>query len=398
MAIKAEDLPKNVKRFIEWAERMDAFPDAPVEITNVMPTLDGTMVFGTVTPAAMAKLCFVSDWTITDQDSPSHDKRGYQRPIKSARIPEIGRYMVEEFQKKTLRIPPVILSVRHVDGADQKDTFIHHLRASNIEGIHERFTRRAVCIVDGQHRTGGSFDAVLRLDGEFDIAIPVVMYFDLSYETEANWFNTINSTAQPIPKSLLEWTRLDITEVTSDSLDQRVRRITERLATEPGSPFLDQVNFAGGRQMGRHITFEGLRRATADLLGGRKAKLLQRLEENHEDPYDFIETYWKGVAEACSEAWDADPKDEVRYRIKELVAIAALAKLGNTLTEQAMIQGQQGPAIRRFVLSKVTRLDAVDWRKDEDNQWMRAQAGFAGQIPLYETLRDWVLMNRAPRS
>jgi hypothetical protein len=96
--------------------------------------------------------------------------------------------------------------------------------------------------------------------------------------------------------------------------------------------------------------------------------------------------------------WEADPKGRVKFRIKELVAIAALAKLGNQLTEQAIIQGGQGPAIRRFVVTKAQRLDAVDWRKDEANPWTRAQAGFAGQIPLYETLRDWVLMNRAPRA
>jgi hypothetical protein len=140
-----------------------------------------------------------------------------------------------------------------------------------------------------------------------------------------------------------------------------------------------------------------LRRATADFLGGPKGKMLSRLEENDLDPYEFIRDFWLGVADASSEAWTAEPGGQVKYRIKDLVAIAALSKLGNTLTEQAIIQGSAGPAIRRFVLSKVARLDAVDWRKDEANPWMRAQAGFAGQIPLYETLRDWVLMNRVPK-
>jgi DGQHR domain-containing protein len=388
-------VPSGSRRFNEWAAEVADFPHAPRRIRNVSLTEDSTMAFATMTPAAMADLLFVSDWTITDADSPSPDKRGYQRPIKSARVPGIASYFLERHDAGTLRIPPIILSVRHVP-ADERETFIHLLRSGDIEGIHSRWGRRAVCIVDGQHRAGGSFAAMLKRAGDFSVPVPVALYFDLSYETEAEWFNTINSTAQPIPKSLLEWTKLDITDAQSKSPDQTVRRIAERLATEHGAPFEDQVNFGGGRGLGRHVTFEGLRRATSDFVGGPKARLLDRLSENDIDAYEFIRDYWNAVRDASSEAWEADPKGTVKYRIKELVAIAALAKLGNTLTEQAIIQGNSGPKIRRFVIEKVQRLDAVDWRKDESNPWMRAQAGFAGQIPLYETLKDWVLLNKLP--
>jgi hypothetical protein len=124
--------------------------------------------------------------------------------------------------------------------------------------------------------------------------------------------------------------------------------------------------------------------------------MLERLIEHDLDPYLFTRDYWRSVAEACSEAWDADPKGEPKYRIKELVAIGALAKLGNTLTEQAIIQGQHGPRIDAFVKSKVMRLSSVDWTKSDDNPWMRAQAGFAGRDRLYETLKDWVLLGKQP--
>ena len=98
----------------------------------------------------------------------------------------------------------------------------------------------------------------------------------------------------------------------------------------------------------------------------------------------------------AEEAWNADPKSETKYRIKELVAIGALAKLGNTLTEQAIIQGNNGPRLRAYVLDKTTRLSSVNWTKDDDNEWMRAQAGFAGRDRLDEILKDWVLLGKQP--
>lgn len=387
--------PPGTKRFNEWAAEVDKFPMAKAFIRDVHQTRDGSMVFATMTPAAMAQLLFVSDWTISDQDSPSPDKRGYQRPIKSARLGEIARYMVEHNEQDRLRMPPVILSVRHVP-KDKRETFLHLLTGGSIDQIHEMFGPRAVCIVDGQHRAGGGFAAIVRTAGDFDAPIPVVLYYDLSYETEAEWFNTINSTAQPIPKSLLEWTRADITEAGQDTTGQKIRVITQRLATEANAPFVGQVSFAGGRLPGRSITFEGLRRSTADFFGGPKARLLQRLEEHHIDPYHFARDYWAAVVEACSEAWEADPKGQPRYRIRELVAIGALAKLGNTLTEQAIIQGFAGPRTRNYVLEKASRLSTVDWTKDDGNPWMRAQAGFAGRESLYEILKDWVLLGKQP--
>jgi hypothetical protein len=78
------------------------------------------------------------------------------------------------------------------------------------------------------------------------------------------------------------------------------------------------------------------------------------------------------------------------------VAIGALAKLGNTLAEQAIIQGHHGPRIASFIADKATRLSSVDWTKADDNPWMRAQAGFAGRDRLYETLKDWVLLGKQP--
>jgi DGQHR domain-containing protein len=380
MAVAIEEMPVGTRRFNEWAQEV-ATSGSTSHILDVHQTRDGNMIFATMNPAAMAELLFVSDWTITDQDSPSPDKRGYQRPIKSARIPTIARYFIEHEDAGDLRIPPVILSVRHVSPAD-RETFVHLLRSGDIEGIHSRFSQRAVCIVDGQHRTGGGFEALLRRGGSFDVPFPAVLYFDLSYETEADWFTVINSTAQPIPKSLLEWTKLDITEANKDSVEQRIRRITEKLATEPLAPFEGEVNFGGGRQLGRHITFEGLRRSTTDFFGGPKAKLLERLAEEEVNPFEFVRDYWRVVIDACSEAWLADPTGPVRYRIKELVAIAALAKLGSTLTEQAIIQGKHGPKIAGFVADKASRLSSVDWTKDDSNPWMRPQAGFAAARPI----------------
>jgi hypothetical protein len=47
-------------------------------------------------------------------------------------------------------------------------------------------------------------------------------------------------------------------------------------------------------------------------------------------------------------------------------------------------------------LEKVNKLSAVDWEKRPDSPWMRSQAGFAGQGPLFETLKDWIFLNKVP--
>jgi len=46
---------------------------------------------------------------------------------------------------------------------------------------------------------------------------PVMLYFGLTYEQEAELFDTINSTQRKLPKALIEVTKGDITEAGSQT-------------------------------------------------------------------------------------------------------------------------------------------------------------------------------------
>jgi hypothetical protein len=106
-----------------------------------------------------------------------------------------------------------------------------------------------------------------------------------------------------------------------------------------------------------------------------------------------------------------EPKEQVRleegerveytpkYRLKELVGVASLAKLGKDIITSAL----EHPNFYERMKSLVGALSEVDWEKvnlekDERNPWMQSQAGFAGQADLYKTLYAWVYYGKRPQN
>ena len=122
-------------------------------------------------------------------------------------------------------------------------------------------------------------------------------------------------------------------------------------------------------------------------------------------PLKYAKRYWKEVKDACLEAWTGEPSVEdiedpvtgdirtvkIQYRIKDLVGVSALAKLGKDIITSDL----ESKEPRR--LEELTcKLMEVNWRKQDGNPWMRSQAGFAGQKDLYEILHQWVYNDNEP--
>lgn len=373
---------------------------APSQKAGVLGFISEDEALGFMTPEVMRDLLFISDFEQEDPGSKARDKHGYQRPPDKSRIPGIARF----FSSRTpwSRPTPIIVSVRLKDPKDIAE-FVRLLNEGDIDGIKKKFGEAVACIVDGQHRYLGA-DRANEQNPEFSPRIPVMLSFGLSWTDEQEFFDVINSTPKRVPKALRETTRSDI-DGGGDSYAQRIRQITRMLTLHDESVWQHEVNLTGARNPDRPVTFEGLRRSTASMF---PKETLDRMDAAEIDIDKVARDYWRQVYDACSTAWDNEPlieKDEdgeivtipVKYRIKELVGVAALAKLGGTIISSAL----EHEDFDQHVTRRVRRLNAVNWEKPTEgraiNPWMQdAQAGFAGQSGLYNVLYRWVYLDKHP--
>lgn len=356
-----------------------------------------------MTPAAMSKLLFISNFEKTDPESPAPDQHGYQREPMSERIPKIRDFYLK--RESTSRTTPIILSVRLKKKADI-DKFLEYTAAGDVEGIQREFGAAVCSVVDGQHRSLGLVQAWTK-DPSFCPLAPVSLYFGLDFAEEATFFDIINTEQKKLPKALIEITKADVRDVSSTSHTQRVRLIATMLARHEESVWHGQVNLTGARDPNKPVTFEGLRRSSASMF---PSELLGRLEAAGKDADEVARMYWALVAEVCAAAWNGELKTRIdedgqkteytpKYRIKELVGVASLAKLGKDIITSAL----EHPNFYERMKSLVGALAEVNWEKvnlenDERNPWMASQAGFAGQADLYKTLYAWVYYGKKPQN
>lgn len=360
---------------------------------KVLGVLSDLEAVAQLSPPEMKKLFFISRFEDSDPESPAPDKHGYQRQPMEARIPGIARYYSEPGARTT----PIIVSCRITDGA--VDEFMKMWDAGDIEGIQSRWGESAVSVVDGQHRYLGLVRH-WEEDNTFLPRVPVVLNFGLSFQQEAQYFDVINSTQRKLPKALIEITKADVTEAGTLDHAQRVRLLATMLARHEDSVWRGQVNLTGARDPNKPVTFEGLRRSSVSMF---PKELLDRLDERGLDSEKVARDYWRTVSVACEHAWNPQPElainedgEEVEvkrsYRIKELVGVASLARLGKDIIASAL----EHDDFNTKMSTLTSRLGSVDWEKRKGNEWMASQAGFAGQADLYTVLYRWVYLSRMP--
>jgi len=373
--------------------------------TRVIGHVDENKVYvASLTPPEARDLLFVSSYDKQDPISNAINQHGYQRPPSSIRFPKIATYYASNGNR--YRIPPLAVSVRLSDPKDI-ERFLKLLGAGDISGIKTVFGSHIASIVDGQHRHYGLLKA-WEHDPEFLPNIPVMLYFGLTYIAEAELFNTINVEQRKLPKALIETTKGDITEVDQIKYAQQIRRLTFSLCRDTDSVWgpldgVEQINMTGVRDPNRPVTYEGLRRSMSNMY---PKELLDRLTAIDEGlPLKYAKRYWLLVSEACREAWFGIPatKNEtdpvtgdirevpIKYRIKDLVGVASLARLGKDIVQTHIDSGKS-----HKIDELAGKLVEVDWEKDPKNPWMRSQAGFAGQKEMYLMLHGLVYSGKKP--
>ena len=351
-----------------------------------------------------SELLFTPTIDIEDDDSPrtgpaEFRRRGYQRPPDPARMRRIAKfYRVDDRLSSTT---PIIVAVRK--GLDRPEL------ATAIQVAldkHEEGWKRVLAVIDGQHRLGGVTLAAREAEADaesFDHSVVFHAIHSLTYEEETEVFNVINTTPKRLPKALVEWNRYGIVDRDSRNRDQEIRQIAVQLATDNDSVWNELVNISGtGRDPTRPITLEGLRRSTQNMLTGGVRHL--RLERQIE----LVKMYWRTASEIFESAWNDEQREvwledgsralsgtayemadgrivkiaPVTYRLKDLVGVASLARLGGDILSESLGSPDQEAYIRH----ELEKIADVDWQKDEGNPWTSGHAGFAGQRGLYEAM------------
>ena len=223
----------------------------------------------------------------------------------------------------------------------------------------------------------------------------------------------INLSAKRLPKALTEWNKYGITEVGSGDPSQAIRELVVKLALDDDSVWKDRINLTGtGREPGKPVTLEGIRRSTENMF---RAGSLRYLGLDRQ--LKMAKSFWQTVTEVFPEAWEDRQKDiqlddgtwvktgstvevngrsmkipALQYRLKDLVGVAAISKLGGEI----LVEAQGSPDPEDYVRREVEKLEDVNWEKTSENMWTNGQAGFAGQKGLYEALAFLRAHGRAP--
>lgn len=373
-------------------------PTKERRMTIASKVVPGKVSIALLTPDALESLAFVSTYSTRDDQSSSPRQHGYQREPMTARFPGIGRYYANEDNSHL--ITPIIASVR-VYSEKERVRFDFLFNRGDIDTIHKEFGRNVVSIVDGQHRAGGLFWAWQQYPN-FNPDVPVMLYYGLRYANEATLFDDINTNQRKLPKALIEATKVHM-EAGEPTHQQIVREIAFALAQDGDSVWHGLVNMTGARDPQKPVTYEGLRRSTGNMMHDR---LLGRLKQRALPADKVAKRYWEMVSKASSPAWNNHPhyeKDEtgelveipVKYRLKDLVGVAAVSKLGADIITSALEKSNSDDEFWSAIADQVSRLGQVDWEKREDNPWMRSGAGFAGMDKLYKALYDLVYLDQA---
>jgi DGQHR domain-containing protein len=365
----------------------------------------GKSALATLTPDALKELAFVSTYNTIDEQSSSPRQHGYQRDPMAARVPAIGRYFAQQEgdgkHTHAHLITPIIASVR-VYSPKEQARFNHLFNKGDITAIHKEFGPSVFSIVDGQHRMGGLYWA-WENKADFNPDAPVMLYYGLRYADEATLFDDINTNQRKLPKALIEATKVHM-EAGEPTHQQQIREVAFALAQDGDSPWYGKVNMTGARDPEKPVTYEGLRRATGNML---QEKLISRLNRRGFVLDKVAKKYWELVARACAPAWQERPrivKDEsgnnveesVKYRLKDLAGVASVSRLGADIISSALEQSKTEEEFWSSVASLVSKLGQVDWEKRPGNPWTSAGAGFAGQTGLYKMLYDLVYLDEAP--
>ena len=210
--------------------------------------------------------------------------RGYQRRLNSAHSVDFRKYIQHE---KSSTIPLTFNARERNDGAWR----VERDRAPYARLIVPDEQIKVFTQVDCQHRLGHLNDLTLEL--------PFMCFLGLTDREEMEIFNVINSKAQGLSRSLLDF---HDSRLVADLASERPELfIAIHLKNNSGSPWFRQVSVGGATSgMTRRASLRTLQTAVKRFLG--QTKILER------HPADVVAQmvldFWAAVADLLADKWN----------------------------------------------------------------------------------------------
>lgn len=354
--------------------------------------------------------------SILDEDSASPSKRGLQRMLTKSRVPQIARYFLRNGNRQ--HITPIVVWCR-VDQKDM-DTFRDLFNKQDWQGIEALFGEHAMTILDGQHRQAGLIQAYTEGKGTFNPTVPLLMFFDLTYDEAAQIFLDINDNGKNVAGATRETIRFRITKRNDVDHDQWARKMAVDLDENSASAFFKEFDLVGkgtngyGEKKKRHqpgfLTMAGVPRGMKVLVPSTTTARYLRAAGH--DKSAIVQHYWNCVKAVTGDAWEWYPTpvngeggkpipgsfQYEKTRLRDIAGFGALCYLGSKIIDDAVRDATKYELDVMVAIRKALEpLSEVDWRLSDDNPWMVGiGAGWAGATTLGHRLKDWCIQGIHP--
>ncbi|MDB5084072.1 MAG: hypothetical protein JWN30_958 [Bacilli bacterium] len=267
---------------------------------------------------------------------------GYQRPRKELKCVDYSRHLQSDLGFVT----PILLN------AQGNWKFAAYDRDKPNYG--RLVTSGQASVIDGQHRLGGL--QIHFRDTSVTLNVPFVAFHMLTINEEMELFDTINSKADGLKKSLLTYL-----EASKDEMSQ----LAVDLATQQDSPFYGFVTITGNRSKQLQTTLDALRRAMISIFEKGRISGLTR-----EEKLLCVKTFFRAVGRV----WENEWQDYKTYKLRHAMGIFALAYVAkdviNDCFNYATRELNEGA-----VYELVWNMKSFDWAKDGA---LRGINGYAG--------------------
>ena len=354
--------------------------------------------------------------SILDEDQESPSKRGMQRMLTKTRVPQIARYFLRNGNRQ--HITPIVVWCR-VPNKDI-EMFQQLFEDRQWDAMKQYFGPNAMTILDGQHRQAGLIQAFKEGKGKFNPAVPLILFFDLTYDQAAQIFLDINDNGKNVAGATRETIRYRITQRNDVDHDQWARKMAVALDEDPTSAWYQEFDLVGqgkngrGEKKKRHqpgfLTMSAVPRGVKALIPANTTA--RYLKAAGHDLDAIVMHYWKCVRDIVGDAWNWYPvpvtgeggkplPGEFQYsrtRLRDIAGHGGLCFLGKEIINDAVRDSSKyNLDIMVAIRQALEPLKEVDWRLDSDNSWIYGvESGWAGANQLGHRLKDWCIQGIHP--
>jgi DGQHR domain-containing protein len=347
--------------------------------------------------------------SILDNDKESPSKQGMQRMLTKSRVPQIAKFYLRNGNRQ--HVTPIVVWCRV--SSDDIETFSDLFINRDWAGIKTVFGPHAMTILDGQHRQAGLMMAFDEAGGKFNPAVPLQMFFDLTYDEAAQIFLDINDNGKNVAGATRETIRFRITKRNDVDHDQWARKMSVVLDEDPGSAWYKEFDLVGKGTNGHgkkklpyqpgFLTMAGVPRGLKALVPSTTT--LRYLKAGGHDVDSIVMYYWNCIREVTGDAWEWYPKkgkgrnvEHSKTRLRDIAGFGALCFLGSKIIDDAVRDASKYDLDLTVAIRKALEpLKEVDWRIDNNNPWLHGVgAGWAGSTPLYHRLKDFCIQGIHP--